>query len=79
MAPANPPKPQDGQAMTADEREEAQLTRALEYLNVLHVWVCAAHPPAPHVKPRPLTPFQVFRTPGYDPKNDRAAEYCSRL
>ncbi|KAL2112138.1 hypothetical protein VUR80DRAFT_8506 [Thermomyces stellatus] len=37
MASTNPLKPQDGQAMTPDEREEARLVKALEFLNVLHV------------------------------------------
>lgn len=32
--------------MTPDEREEARLVKALEFLNVLHVGVCAAHPHA---------------------------------
>lgn len=39
MSTTDPQKPQNGQAMTPDEREEAQLSKALEFLNVLHVGV----------------------------------------
>lgn len=76
MPPTDTPKPQGGQAMTADEREEAQLARALELLNVLHVWVRTAH--SSHTHPHPLIPMQGFRTSGYDPKNDRTADNSAK-
>lgn len=45
METPNGPKPQEGQAMTADEREEARLVRILDMLDNLHVWVRDSHSP----------------------------------
>ena len=56
MATPNGTKPQDGQAMTTDEREEARLVRLLDMLDNLHVWVRDSHSPGhPHL----LTPSRL--------------------
>lgn len=64
--------------MTPDEREEAYLSKVMEYLNVLHVGVCAAYV-SPCVPTLLLTLKQGVRSPGHDTENDRAAENRQKL
>lgn len=76
MATPNGPTPQEGQAMTADEREEARLVRLLEMLDNLHVWVRSSYS---SWAPAPANLMQGFRTPDNDPKNDRTSQDSAEL
>lgn len=76
METPNGTKPQDGQAMTADEREEARLVRLLEMLDNLHVWVRSSYTLKVLA---PANPMEGLGTSDDDTEDDRTSQDSAEL